>query len=319
MTETPPFVRPDVALFLQFLNAVPGPKFWEVSADEARAITTAMRDVADAPVGELAVMRDIDIPGPAGTIPARIYDSRADRGPGPVMVFYHGGGFVIGSLYTYEPYCAEVARLLDLPVISIDYRLSPEYPFPAPAKDCEAATRWIASSPAELGLKVTGLITSGDSAGGNLTIVTSMALRDKPAAVPVLLQFPIYPVVTLDPDWPSMREFSNGYLLTEEAMTYFGQGHAAVPGDYRSEPLNFPQEGMPPSLVTTASLDPLRDQGLAYVEKLKQAGVHVQHISADGNIHGHINIRQAIPSVQADVEGYIEALKNMLAEVMPSV
>jgi acetyl esterase len=270
-------------------------------------------------VGELAVMRDIDIPGPAGTIPARVYDSRADRGPGPVMVFYHGGGFVIGSLYTYEPYCAEVARLLDLPVISIDYRLSPEYPFPAPAEDCEAATRWIASSPAELGLQVTGLITSGDSAGGNLTIVTSMALRDKPAAVPVLLQFPIYPVVTLDPDWPSMREFSNGYLLTEEAMTYFGQGYAAVPGDYRSEPLNFPQEGMPPSLVTTASLDPLRDQGLAYVEKLKHAGVHVQHISADGNIHGHINIRQAIPSVQADVEGYIKALKNMLAEVMPSV
>jgi len=315
MPETTSFVRPDVALFLQFLNAVPGPKFWEVSADEARAITSAMRDVADAPVGELAVMRDIDIPGPAGTIPAQVYDSRPDRGPGPVMVFYHGGGFVIGSLYTYAPYCAEVARLLDLPVISIDYRLSPEYPFPAPAEDCEAATRWIASSPAELGLTVTGLITSGDSAGGNLTIVTTMALRDKPAAVPVLVQFPIYPVVTLDPDWPSMREFANGYLLTEEAMTYFGEGHAAVPGDYRSEPLNFPQEGMPPSLVTTASLDPLRDQGLAYVEKLKQAGVRVQHISADGNIHGHINIRQAIPSVQNDVDGYIKALKIMLAEV----
>jgi acetyl esterase len=318
MTESPPFVRPDVAMFLQFLNAVPGPKFWEVSADEARAITSAMRDVADAPVGELAVIRDIEIPGPAGTIPARVYDNRADRAPGPVMVFYHGGGFVIGSLYTYEPYCAEVARLLDLPVISIDYRLSPEHPFPAPAEDCEAATRWIASSPAELGLKVTGLITSGDSAGGNLTIVTTMALRDKPAAVPVLVQFPIYPVVTLDPDWPSMRDFANGYLLTEEAMTYFGEGHAAIPGDYRSEPLNFPQEGMPPSLVTTASLDPLRDQGLAYVDKLRQAGVHVQHISADGNIHGHINIRQAIPSVQADVEGYIKALKNMLADVTPS-
>jgi acetyl esterase len=318
MTETTPFVRPDVALFLQFLNAVPGPKFWEVSADEARAMTSAMRDVADAPVGELAVIRDINIPGPAGTIPARIYDSRAERGAGPVMVFYHGGGFVIGSLYSYEPYCAEVARLLDLPVISIDYRLSPEHPFPAPAEDCEAATRWIASSPTELGLTVTGLITSGDSAGGNLTIVTSMALRDKPAAVPVLLQFPIYPVVTLNSDWPSMRDFANGYLLTEEAMTYFGEGHAAVPGDYRSEPLNFPQEGMPPSLVTTASLDPLRDQGLAYVEKLKQADVRVQHVSADGNIHGHINIRQAIPSVQTDIEGYIRALKTILAEVMPA-
>lgn len=315
MTDTTPFVRPDVAMFLQFLNAVPGPKFWEVPATEARAMTAAMRDVADAPVGELAVIRDISIPGPAGPIAARVYDTRENRDAGPVMVFYHGGGFVIGSLYTYEPYCAEVARLLDLPVISIDYRLSPEHPFPAPAEDCEAATRWIAESPAELGLVVTGLITSGDSAGGNLTIVTTMALRDAPAAVPVLVQFPIYPVVTLDADWPSMREFANGYLLRDEAMAYFGEGHAATPGDYRSEPLNFDQSGMPPSLVTTASLDPLRDQGLAYVEKLKASGVHVEHISAEGNIHGHINIRQAIPSVQADIEGYINALKAMLGKV----
>ena len=316
MSDTTPYVRPDVALFLQFLNAVPGPKFWEVPADDARAMTAAMRDVADAPVGELAVIRDISIPGPAGSIPARVYDKRENRGAGPVMVFYHGGGFVIGSLYTYEPYCAEVARLLDLPVISIDYRLSPEHTFPAPAEDCEAATRWIASSPAELGLEVTGLITSGDSAGGNLTIVTTMALRDNPAAVPVLVQHPIYPVVSLDADWPSMREFAKGYLLTDEAMAYFGEGHAATPGDYRAEPLNFDQTGMPPSLVTTASLDPLRDQGIAYVGKLKQAGVRVEHISAEGTIHGHINIRQAIPSTQQDVEANIEALKSMLAEVM---
>jgi acetyl esterase len=316
MTDTPPYVRPDVALFLQFLNAVPGPKFWQVPVDDARAMTAAMRDVADAPVGELAVIRDLSIPGPAGAIPARLYDSREEREAGPVMVFYHGGGFVIGSLYTYDPYCAEVARLLDLPVISIDYRLSPEHPFPAPAEDCEAATRWIATSPAELGRQVTGLIPSGDSAGGNLAIVTTMALRDRPAAVPVLVQHPIYPVVTLDADWPSMREFANGYLLTDEAMAYFGEGHAATPGDYRSEPLNFSQQGMPPSLVTTASLDPLRDQGIAYVEKLKQDGVRVEHRSAEGNIHGHINIRQAIPSAQSDIEGNIAALKDLLAEVV---
>lgn len=316
MTENTPFVRPDVAMFLQFLNSVPGPKFWEVPASDARAMTAAMRDLADAPVGELAVIRDLEIPGPAGTIPARLYDCRESREAGPVMVFYHGGGFVIGSLYTYDPHCAEVARLLDLPVISIDYRLSPEFPFPTPAIDCEAATRWIASSPAELGLTVTGLITSGDSAGGNLTIVTTMALRDNPADVPVLVQHPIYPVVTLDADWPSMREFATGYLLTDEAMAYFMEGHAAMPGDYRAEPLNFDQSGMPPSLVTTASLDPLRDQGIAYVEKLKADGVRVEHISAEGTIHGHINIRQAIPSTQKDVEGYVSALKSMLAEVM---
>jgi acetyl esterase len=316
MSDPTPYVRPDVAMFLQFLNSVPGPRFWEVSAEEARAMTTAMRDVADAPVGELAVIRDVAIPGPAGTIPARLYDSRDHRDAGPVMLFFHGGGFVIGSIYTYEPYCAEVARLLDLPVISVDYRLSPEYPFPAPAEDCEAAARWIATSPDELGLKVTGLITSGDSAGGNLAIVTTMALRDRPAEVPVLVQHPIYPVVTLDADWPSMREFATGYLLTDEAMAYFGDGHAATPGDYRAEPLNFDQSGMPPSLVTTASLDPLRDQGIAYVEKLKSAGVTVEHRSAEGTIHGHINIRQAIPSTQQDIEGNIAALKSMLADAM---
>jgi acetyl esterase len=316
MSDTPPYVRPDVAMFLQFLNAVPGPRFYDVGAEEARAMTAAMRDVADATVGELAVIRDLAIPGPAGTIPARVYDKRESRGAGPVMVFYHGGGFVIGSLYTYEPYCAEIARLLDLPVISIDYRLSPEHPFPAPAEDCEAATRWIASNPEELGLEVTGIITSGDSAGGNLTIVTTMALRDEPADVPVILQHPIYPVVTLSNDWPSMREFAEGYLLTAAAMEYFSDGHAAMPGDYRSEPLNFDQTGMPPSLVTTASLDPLRDQGLAYVEKLKADGVRVEHRSADGNIHGHINVRQGIPSSQADIEGNMTALKAMLAETM---
>ena len=316
MNDSPPYVRADVAMFLQFLNAVPGPKFYEVDATEARAMTAAMRDAADAPVGELAVIRDITIPGPAGTIPARIYDKREKRDAGPVMVFYHGGGFIIGSLYTYEPYCAEIARLLDLPVISIDYRLAPEHLFPAAAEDCEAATRWVASNPPELGLEVTGIITSGDSAGGNLTIVTTMALRDEPADVPVLLQHPIYPVVTLNTDWPSMRDFAEGYLLTAGAIEYFADGHAAMPGDYRSEPLNFDQTGMPPSLVTTASLDPLRDQGLAYVEKLKADGVRVQHRSADGNIHGHINVRAGIPSTQADIEGNMTALKAMLAEIM---
>ena len=316
MTDGAPFVRPDVALFLQFLNAVPGPRFWEVPAEDARKMTAAMRDVADAPVGELAVIRDIIIPGPAGDIPARVYDCRSTRDAGPVMVFYHGGGFVIGNIYTYEPHCAEVARLLDLPVISIDYRLSPEHVFPAAAVDCEAATRWIASSPAELGYSVTGLITSGDSAGGNLTIVTSMALRDDPADVPILLQHPIYPFVSLDSDWPSISEFQTGHLLTADAMAYFGKAYASPRGDYRAEPLNFDQSNMPPSLVTTASLDPLRDQGLAYVEKLKDAGVRVEHISAEGTIHGHINIRQAIPSTQRDIETYISTLKTMLAEVM---
>ncbi len=313
---TDPYVRPDVANFLQFLNSAPGPKTHEVSADEARQMMSTMASIAEVPLGDLAVVRNLSVPGPAGTIPARLYDSRDTRGAGPVMVFYHGGGFVIGDLDIYGPYCAEVARQLDMPVISIDYRLAPEHPFPAASDDCEAATRWIASNPAELGLTVTGLVTSGDSAGGNLAIVTTMALRDNPAAVPVIAQHPIYPVVSEHGDWQSMADFSEGYLLTAETMTYFTQAYAAKADDYRAAPLNFDHKGMPPSLVTTASLDPLRDQGIAYVEALKAAGVHVEHRSADGNIHGHISLRQAIPSSQEDVSGNLTALKNMLAEVM---
>jgi acetyl esterase len=312
------FVRPDVQAFLDFLNAQPGPRTHEVPAADARTMMVMMAAIAEEPLGDIPAVRDLAIPGPAGTIPARLYDARGSRGPGPAMVFYHGGGFVIGDLNVYGPYCAEAARQLDMPVISIDYRLAPEHRFPAAALDCEAATRWIAESPAELGLTVTGLVTSGDSAGGNLTIVTTMALRDNPAAVPVIAQHPIYPVVTDSDDWPSMRDFADGYLLTAESMDYFHAAYQADPSDYRGAPLNFSQEGMPPSLVTTASLDPLRDQGLAYVEVLKAAGVRVEHRSADGNIHGHITLRKAIPSSKEDVAGNLAALKAMLAEVMAS-
>lgn len=315
MSDTP-FVRLDVAAFLAFLNSQPGPKMQEVSPAEAREMMRVMGSIAELPTGDLAVKRDLSIPGPAGTIPARLYDTKEGRGPGPVMVFYHGGGFVIGDLGTHEPYCAEVARQLDMPVISIDYRLAPEHPFPAASDDCEAATRWIAGSPDELGLQVNGLILSGDSAGGNLTIVTAMALRDEPAAVPVILQHPIYPAVSASDDWQSMRDFADGHLLTAEGMAWFMDAYKPDGADRRGSPLDFDHVGMPPSLVTTAGLDPLRDQGKAYYDALIAASVRAEYRNADGNIHGYINLRQALPSSNEDVKGNLDALKAMLAEVM---
>ncbi|MEP7349283.1 MAG: alpha/beta hydrolase [Sphingorhabdus sp.] len=316
MSSDQPYVRPDVAAFLAFLNAQPGPKMHELEPALARQVMVAMGEVAELPLGELAVIRDIECPGPAGPIKLRLFDARETRGAGPVMVFFHGGGWVIGDLDTHAPYCAEVARQLDLPVIAVDYRLAPEHPFPAASEDCEAAARWVASSPAELGRQVTGLITSGDSAGGSLTVTTTMALRDHPADVPVILQHPIYPAVSEHFEWASMVTFADGYLLTREAMDYFYGAYAPDGDDYRGAPLKFDQTGMPPSLVTTASLDPLSDQGIAYVEALKAAGVRVEHRSADGNIHGHINVRMGVPSSQEDVTGNMTALKAMLTETM---
>ena len=313
---SPPSNRADVNAFLTFLNSVPGPKMHELSPEAARMAMGAMRAVAELETGPLAVIKDLAIPGPAGTIPARLYDARDRREPGPVMVFYHGGGFVIGDLDTHEPYCAEVARVLDIPVVAIDYRLAPEAPWPAAPDDCEAATRWIAQSPSELGRKVTGLVPSGDSAGGNLAVVVTMALRDRPAAAPVIVQFPIYPVVDDRADWPSYLEHGVGKLLTFEAMQYFTDAYKSEAGHPRAFPLKHDHKGMPPTLLVTASLDPLRDQGRAYVGELAKAGVPVTYREAVGNIHGFITIRKGIPSSQGDVAGFLDVLKPMIAEAV---
>ncbi len=307
------FVRPDTQAFLTFLNNVPGPKMYELSPADARQQMLAMVHVAELPLGDLAVTRDLDIPGPAGTIPARLYDGRESRSAGPVMVFFHGGGFVIGDLDTHGPYCAEAARQLDIPVVSVDYRLAPEHPFPAAPEDCEAAARWVADN-----IPCTGLVLSGDSAGGNLTVVTAMALRDNPASKPVIAQNPIYPVVADHADWDSMRNFADGFLLSTEGMAWFSDAYKSDMTDRRGAPLGFDHAGMPPSVVMTATLDPLHDQGAAYVEALEAAGVPVRHVEAEGNIHGLINLRKAIPSSQEDITRNLDALKLVLAEIMVS-
>jgi len=312
MTE--PFVRPDVRGFLDFLNNMPGPKMHELDAPTARQLFLAMKDVGDPPVGELGTLLDLTIPGPAGDIPARLYDPRASREPGPAVVFFHGGGFVIGDLDSHGSFTAEMARVLDLPVIAIDYRLAPEFPWPAAPDDCEAAARWVANSPTELGRSVTSLILSGDSAGGNLTIVTAAALRDQPARVPVIAQLPFYPATDASKEYPSYAEFAEGYLLTRDSMEWFMAAYKSEADHIRNSPLLGDLAGMPPAVVVTASLDPIRDQGRAYAAALALAGVPVVFREAKGNIHGFITLRKAIPSSVGDVMGAFAALKDIIAE-----
>ncbi|MFT3977790.1 MAG: alpha/beta hydrolase [Sphingomonas bacterium] len=314
MSDAAPYVRPDVRAFLDYLNNVPGPKMHEQQPPEARAVYLAMKDIADPPVGELAVVRDLSIPGPAGPIPARLFDARATRDPGPVVVFYHGGGFVIGDIDTHASFTAEMARQLDLPVVSVDYRLAPEARWPAAPDDCEAAARWVASNPAELGRTATGLVLSGDSAGGNLTIVVAMILRDDPAAVPVIVQAPIYPAADMTKDYPSFEQFAEGFLLTRDGMIWFADHYASDPQHVKGSPMVGDLAGLPPAVVVTASLDPIRDQGRAYSAALAEAGVPVTFREARGNIHGFVTLRQAIPSSAKDVAGYLAAVKTAIAE-----
>jgi len=311
---TLPFVRPDVRSFLDYLETVPGPKMHEMDAPTARQVYFAMKDLADLPIGELAVIRDLTIPGPAGEMRARLFDPRDAREPGPLVVYYHGGGFVIGDIETHASFCAEMARVLDLPVVSVDYRLAPEHPWPAAPDDCEAAARWLAGARAALGRAVTGLVLAGDSAGGNLAIVTAMALRDRPAAVPAIAQFPLYPATDASRPYPSYDEFADGYLLTRDSMEWFMAAYRGDPAHLRSSPLVGDLAGMPPAVVVTASLDPIRDQGRAYAAALIAAGVPTVFREAKGMIHGFANLRQAIPSARGDVAGAFAALKAALIE-----
>ena len=310
-----PFVRPDVRGFLDYLNSVPGPKMHEQTPADARAVYHAMKDIADPPVGDLAVIQDLSIPGPDGTtIPARLFDARESRAPGPVVVFFHGGGFVIGNVDTHASFTAEMARQLDLPVVSVDYRLAPEAKWPAAPDDCEAAARWVAGNAAELGRTATSLVLAGDSAGGNLTIVVAMALRDQPAAVPVVVQAPIYPAADMATDYPSFNDFAEGFLLTRDGMLWFGDHYAADPAHPRSSPLAGDLTAMPPAVIITASLDPIRDQGRAYAAALIRAGVPVVFREAQGIVHGFITLRKAIPSAAGDVAGYLTALRAAITE-----
>ena len=312
MTE--PYVRPDVAAFLHYLASVPTPTIDRVDPVTARQLASAMSGVADPPTGSIAVKRDLVMPGPAGDIPLRLYDPRQTRESGPVVVFFHGGGWVLGDFASYDSACAEIARVLDLPLVSVGYRLAPEAPWPAAPDDCEAAARWVASAPPELGFQPTSLVLAGDSAGGTLTIVTAIALRETPAALPVTAQWALYPAADMATHYPSFKSFGAGYMLTEEAMIWFNGHYRPDITHWRGSPMLADLAGLPPALVTTASLDPIRDQGRAYAAALAKAGVPVSFREARGNIHGFLNMRRAIPSSAKDVADSLAALKLLLSE-----
>jgi len=314
MTGKTPYVRDDVKVLLGMLEQAGGAPITEVPLDEARAAYQALHDLADKPAHDLAVIRDLTCPGPDGDIALRLYDTKTDRPAGPVIVFFHGGGFVIGDLDTHHSLCTEIAVKMDIPVIAVDYRLAPEHPFPAAIDDCESAARWIASNPAELGREAAGLILMGDSAGGNATIVTMQSLRSNPASCPVLLQVPLFPLASDAAGSASLDEFAEGFILTKVAIEFFDAAYNPARGDMRAFPILADHAGSAPAIVVTASLDPIRDSGRDYAAALDKAGVDYLHIEMEGITHSFSNLRQAIPSAQADIDRVFNAMKSMLAK-----
>jgi len=307
------FVRDDVRILLGKMAASGQPPIHEMTPVEARAMRRSSRVEIEPPIGELGTIRDLSCPGPAGNIPLRLFDPRAERGAGDVIVFTHGGGFVFGDLDSHASLCAEIARTMDLPVIAVDYRLAPEAPFPAAPEDAIAATRWIAANGAVTGREAERLIVMGDSAGANLAIVTAVALRDEPATVPVAAQCLIYPVTETCRNEGSGNEFGDGYFLTQAGMEWFDSHYGAPDDDRRRNPLVAGLERLPPTVIITASLDPLRDQGRALAGEIARVGGDVVYLEAQGTIHGFWSMRQLLPSSAADVVRCLAHLKLMLA------
>jgi acetyl esterase len=315
---TESFVRPDVRNFLDMLAANPRPVFNDELMKQVRLMPPEQMAMLDLPVGDLGEIRDLVLPGPGGEIALRLFDPRKHRAAGPVVVFYHGGGFVVGNIATHAGLAAAIARGLDLPLVSVQYRLAPEHRWPAAPDDAEAAARWIADSGAPFGREFTSLILCGDSAGGTLACVTALALRDRPATLPALMQFLIYPKADSSRHYPSSAAFADGFGLESANMAYYDEAYRADVRHWRHSPILANQAGMAPTLVVTAGLDPLRDEGRAYAAKAIEAGVQVTYREIPGTIHGFATYRRAIASAQQDLDAMLAIARTMITEAQQS-
>jgi acetyl esterase len=308
-------LAPDVQLLLALLRVAGHRGLDTMSPAEARAeIARAARTIGS-PRVSLARVEPRVVAGPAGSIPARLYVPRDDgRRPG-LVVYYHGGGWVVGDLDTHDGLCRWLAREADVGVLAVDYRRAPEHRFPAAADDALAAFHSAAAEAEALGFDPGRIAVAGDSAGGNLAAVVARETARAGGARPAC-QLLIYPVTDLSTKHPSYRLFSTGYFLTEAEMDWY-RGHylpaAAAARDPRASPLLADDlGGLPPAIVVTAGFDVLRDEGEAYARRLREAGVAVRITRHAGLIHGFANAVGASPSALAAMRDVARALRETL-------
>ena len=268
-----------------------------LTPQEARArfeaLAEARRQMAAEPVDQI---RDLKIPGPAGEIAIRVYSPKAQSLP-PALIYFHGGGWVLGDLESHDHVCRALANSASCVVLSVDYRLAPEHKFPAAVDDSYAATQWIAEHAGELGVDRSRIAVGGDSAGGNLAAVVSQIARDR-GGPHIAYQLLIYPGTDMQMNLPSIDENADGPLLTKAAMLWFVNHYLNGEGD-RTDPLASPLlapnlQGLPPAMIITAECDPLRDEGEAYGLRLDEAGVPVDVQRYDGMPHGFFSFGAAL-------------------------
>jgi acetyl esterase/lipase len=313
----PVILDPDAAFVFKAFQEAGRPPYETLSPDEAREYYRQARFISNPEPPELKSVAPLAIPAAHGSIPGRIYtpnELRQTDGLVPCLVFFHGGGWVIGDLDTHDVVCRKLADEGRLIVISIDYRRAPEHKFPAAVDDAIAATAWIATHAKEFGIDASRLVVGGDSAGGNLATVVAIAARDGNGPA-ISGQVLIYPATDFTMAHPSHSEPETSILLTHSVIRWFRDHYlngTADVHDWRASPaLARTLVGLPPAYVLTAGADPLRDEGDDYARRLEQAGVAVTHRTFPGQFHGFFTMGKLLQQANiaaSEIGAWLRAL-----------
>jgi len=302
---------PQAREVMNYLTGLGLPEIDRMSPSEARREYRDVRAALRPPAPDLFEVRDLVAGATAGAISLRLY--RPAEGVLPALVYFHGGGWVVGDLETHDVVCRQIALQARAVVIAVDYRLAPEHPFPAAVEDAWSATTWVAAHAAELGIGAKRLAVGGDSAGGGLAAVVALMARDS-STLRLTLQVLVYPVTDLRAESASYSNYAEGYLLTRAAMQWYIAQYAPTPQaieDWRASPLRAPWvHGVAPTLIIAAELDPLCDEGEAYARRLQGARVPVEYQRLDGMIHGFLTMGGRIDAANKAVSIIADALKR---------
>jgi acetyl esterase len=308
---------PQAQALLRLMEEKGVPPTHTLTPTEARAFYRERRTFTQPDAPEVGSVRDMEARGRAGPIPLRSYrpiGSRADATL-PVLVYYHGGGWVIGDLDTHDVLCRQLCNQSGCAVAAVDYRMGPEHRFPGAVEDAIAATRWVRANAATLKVDAERLAVGGDSAGGNLAAVVALAARDE-GQLPIAFQLLIYPATDQRRGWPSHTANGQGYLLTKESMDYYHDHYIldkAQDLDWRASPLLHENHaGLPPAFVLTAGYDPLRDEGLQYAHALSAAGNRAALVNFERQIHGFITMGRVIDEANVAVQLCAAQLREAL-------
>jgi acetyl esterase len=308
---------PTIEAIFEQMPQLANSQLWRMAPDEARSEFRSLWQLANATAPAIGKTEHLEAAGADGPIPLRLYTPVAAGGTSlPAIVYFHGGGFVVGDLDSHDALCRTLANESGCLLLSVDYRLAPEHKFPAGVEDCLAALSWVEDNASRLGIDPNRIAVAGDSAGGNLAAVVCL-LAEEQGRPHVAFQLLLYPVTSLRHDAPSVQAFGDGYMLNLPTLEWFATHYlpaGAERSDKRLSPLAAASHrGLPPAYIVTAGFDPVRDEGRAYAEALKAAGVAVQHVDYPTMIHGFCNMQAVVPIAGEALAAAAAALRTALA------